>query len=40
MENVIAAAQAIYTDEQRMLLEHFRKENLRILVNTRMGPDM
>ena len=25
MENVIAAAQAIYTDEQRMLLENFRK---------------
>ncbi|MCD1627622.1 acyl-CoA dehydrogenase family protein [Seohaeicola saemankumensis] len=25
MENVMAAAQAIYTDEQRMLLENFRK---------------
>ena len=25
MENVIAAAQAIYTDDQRMLLENFRK---------------
>ena len=25
MENVFAAAQAIYTDEQRMLLENFRR---------------
>ena len=25
MENVISAAQAVYTDEQRMLLENFRK---------------